>query len=160
MASWHNSFRPSAPWKQCVPSSVQLWHVLNAQSTQSSQPQHHITLPLSPCSTPQLWPNKNPLDPSTCNWKTKTAVPHRYHNNLHQPTDATPWPPPPPALFPKPAQKLKSPTQIKKVLAKSFVIHSCPGILQTKDTFWLPWFGFNRPHICHPLNQCGSTLLI
>jgi len=82
------------------------------------------TIPLTP--TPALEKQKMPLPPN------------RYRNNPHRPTDATPWPPPQPALFPKPAQKLKTPTRIKKTLAKPSVVRGCLGKSRTKDNLRPP----------------------
>jgi len=80
-----------------------------------------------------------PLTPTPAPEKQKLPFPpNQYRNNPHRPTDATPWPPPPPALFSKPAQKLKTPTQIKKTLAKPSVVRGCIGKSRTKDNLRPP----------------------
>jgi len=93
-------------------------------------PVHHPTatnkpkIPSTPTPVPEL--------------QQLPCSPHCYHNNLHRPTAASPWPPPPLALFPNPAKKLKPPTRIKKVLAKSSVVRGCLGMSRTKDNLRPP----------------------
>ncbi len=54
-------------------------------------------------------------------------------NSPHLCTTLPPWPPMLPALFPKPAQKVKPYILTKLAKAKPSVICGCPGMLHTKD---------------------------
>jgi len=102
-------------------------------------PTPHQSAPVPMLHPMAMTETKIPLTPAPAPEKQQLSFPpHQYRNNLHWPTDATPWPPPLPALFPKPAQTLKPPTRIKKILVKSSVIHGCPGMLRTKDNLHPP----------------------
>ncbi len=104
-----------------------------------------VSAPTPPCSAPAsvlnptaMADSKIPLPPAPALDRQKLPFPpHRHCNNLHRPTKASPWPPPL-ALLPNSAQKLKPQTRIKKVPAKPSIARGCPGMSRTKDNLRPP----------------------
>jgi len=118
----------------CVELSTKVTRLECAIATIVPAPTPHHSAPVPMLHHMDKTDTTIPSNPTPAPEKQKPPFPPiRYRNNPHQPNDATPWPPLPPALFPKPAQKLKTPSRIKKVLAKSSVVRGCLGMSRTKD---------------------------